>query len=311
MTSVSRYVAITPARDEAANLPRLASCLAGQTVRPSAWVIVDDGSTDGTLQLAQELAREHEWIRVLVSSAAGSADGGVPSGRIGGRDVIAFNAGLAALDHEPDFVVKLDADVSADPDFFERLLAEFDADSSLGIASGNCYEQDDLGAWRPQNVTAGHVRGATRVWRWACLQQVLPLEVRLGWDGIDEIKASLRGWRTESLVQLPFYHHRIVAARDGSRRRKWATDGGTAHYLGHRFSYLVLRALFHARREPAALAMLWGYAAAALRRTPRCADADVRGYRQREQSLRNVPARIREVRGSRPAQAKSGDGAAA
>jgi glycosyltransferase involved in cell wall biosynthesis len=298
-TDGASYAAITPARDEAANLPRLARCLAGQTVRPSAWVIVDDGSTDETLAQARGLAREYPWIRVLVSPGAASEDGGVPSGRIGGRDVIAFNAGVAALEDRPDFVVKLDADVSADPDFFERLLAEFDADPSLGIASGNCYEQGADGRWRPQNVTAGHVRGATRVWRWACFEQVLPLELRLGWDGIDEMKAQALGWRTESLVGVPFYHHRMVAARDGSRWGKWATDGGTAHYLGHRFAYLVLRVLYHGRREPAALAMLWGYLAAEVRREPRCADADVRAQRLREQRLRDVPARVREVLGRR------------
>jgi glycosyltransferase involved in cell wall biosynthesis len=297
----ARYVAITPARDEVENLRRLARTMLDQTLRPGVWFVVDDGSTDGTLELARELAAAHSWIRALVSPAAEEADGGVSAGRIGGRDIVAFNAGLAALDDRPEFVVKLDADVSLDSDFFERLIGEFEADPTLGIASGNCWEQDASGRWSPRNVTAGHVRGATRMWRWECFEQVAPLEPRLGWDGIDEMKASRRGWRTESLVELPFYHHRIVGARDGSRWRKWTTDGGTAHYLGHRVPFLVLRSVFHAtvRREPAAVALLWGYAASALRRRPRCADPGVLACRKREQSLRNVGARVAEVLGHR------------
>jgi glycosyltransferase involved in cell wall biosynthesis len=59
------YAVITPARDEARSLPRLAASLAGQTVPPARWLIVDNGSTDGTLAIAGELGREHPWIEVL------------------------------------------------------------------------------------------------------------------------------------------------------------------------------------------------------------------------------------------------------
>jgi hypothetical protein len=47
------------------------------------------------------------------------------------------------------------------------------------------------------------------------------------------------------------------------------------------------------------VALLWGYAASALRRRPRCADAGVLACRKREQSLRNVGARVSEVLGHR------------
>jgi len=42
--------------------------------------------------------------------------------------------------------IKVDADVSVDPDYFERLVAAFDADRAR-IASGSCYEQTQ-GEWR-------------------------------------------------------------------------------------------------------------------------------------------------------------------
>jgi hypothetical protein len=223
----------------------------------------------------------------------------VARGRQTGRDVVAFHAGLASLDPPPDVAVKLDADVSFGPDYFERLLSEFVADPSLGIASGSCYEHGDA-AWNQTFVTGGHVRGASRAYRWACLQAVLPLDEHIGWDGIDEIKASLNGWRTATLLDIPFYHHRKVGQRDGTRRRGWAVQGRAAYYMGYRFSYLLLRAIYQARREVSAVAMPVAYLGAAFAREPRCPDLAVRSRVRSEQRLRSLPLRAREAGGRRP-----------
>ena len=73
----------------------------------------------------------------------------------------------------------------------------------------------------------------------------------------------------------------------------------TARYIGYRFWYLALRALWNARKEPAALAMIWGYLKAALNREPQLADADARAYLRRQQSLRLLPSRAAEAIGRR------------
>jgi biofilm PGA synthesis N-glycosyltransferase PgaC len=283
------YAVVTPARDECDNLRRLARCLAEQTVRPSSWIIVDDGSTDGTPALVEELSQEHPWIRLTTTRAGGSTARGGPIVR-------AFHLGLALLDDAPDVVVKLDADVSMGPEYFERILAAFAADSALGIASGSAYEQTN-GVWRQIHTTGTSVWGAARAYRWSCLQDVLPLEERMGWDGIDEFRAKLRGWRTGTIVELPFRHHRREGGRDGAAHRPWLARGRAAHYMGYRGWYLALRALHHARRDRAALAMIWAYADSALRRESRYPDAAVREHLRRQQSVRNLLARRREALG--------------
>jgi biofilm PGA synthesis N-glycosyltransferase PgaC len=290
------YALVTPARNELRNLQRLARCVLDQTAQPREWMIVDDQSSDGTGEFAADLAREHEWIHAMPAPCDPSREGPLVAGRRSGRDIVAFHAGLRALPCDRAFVVKLDADCSFASTYFEHLLARFEEDPSLGIASGTCYEHDGH-AWRPWYVTEGHVRGATRVWRLACLRSVLPLEERLGWDGVDELKAATLGWRTRSFLDLRFYHHRPFAAREGARWRAWATTGETAHFLGTRPSYIFLRALNHARRERAAFGLVWGYAAAAARREPQCADSRVRAYLRRQQRARNLPLRIREALG--------------
>ena len=62
-----RYSVVTPAWNEADNLPRLAACLDAQSVRPVTWVIVDTGSTDATRSVAADLAERHAWARAIDS----------------------------------------------------------------------------------------------------------------------------------------------------------------------------------------------------------------------------------------------------
>jgi glycosyltransferase involved in cell wall biosynthesis len=281
------YALVTPVKDEEVNLARLAEAIERQTVTPSAWVIVDTGSTDGTSALVEELTRRLPFVRSL------SVEGPAVATR-GGPIVRAFVAGIESLETAPDVLIKQDADTSFDRDYFERVLAEFAADPRLGLASGLGLEPRD-GEWRAVYGTRAFVWGPSRAYRWECLQQVLPLEERRGWDEIDSIKAQIRGWRVGTLAEIPFRHHRPEGTRDGSRR--WARMGGEAHYMGYRFSYLVVRAAWRARRDPFALAMPAGYVRAVIRREPRCPDAAVRAHLSKEQSVWRLPLRLRESLG--------------
>lgn len=286
-----RYTVITPARDEAENIPRLAESLLAQSVLPERWLVVDNGSQDDTRELVEAQHTASPWIQLLVTDGERSA--------VRGRPIVrALHRALDELPDPPDVVVNVDADISFDSDFFARLLAAFERDPALGIASGTCYELEGEG-WRERHVTGSTVWGATRAYRWGCLQQVLPLEERLGWDGIDEFKANALGWKTETLKDLPFRHHRREGERDGGQFRARAAQGRSARYMGYRPWYLVLRALHNARRDRAALGLVWGYAAAALSRDGHMPDPAARAYLRRQQSLRQLPARLRESRGRR------------
>ena len=287
---MSTYSVVTAARNEASNISRLADCLIAQDIVPAEWVIVDDDSTDDTGAVALELQARDERVHVVSLTGARSETRGAPVAR-------AFQTGLRALRAPADVVVKLDADLSFEPDYFAVLLAAFEADPSLGIASGSCYEQQADSRWEQQQVTGASVWGASRAYRWACLQDVLPLDEFMGWDGIDQIKANMHGWTTRTLTDLPFRHHRREGERDGSRKRAWQAQGHASYYMGYRWWYLLFRALHHARSEPSALAMLSTYVNDAIRRAPRCADLDVRTHVRRTQTLSDLPRRVREATG--------------
>jgi poly-beta-1,6-N-acetyl-D-glucosamine synthase len=286
---IRSYGVITPARDEVANLPRLAESLAAQTVRPRAWVIVDNGSSDGTAEFALQLAATNPWIEVLAIPGTAVANRGAPIVR-------ALQAGIAAFEEDPpEIVVNVDADVSFPSEYFERLLERFDADASLGIASGSAYELV-RGTWKQRFVTGSTVWGASRAYRWGCLRELLPLEERIGWDGVDEFKANARGWRTAAFEDLPFRHHRPEGVRDGSWRAR-VNQGETAYYLGYRAWYLAMRTLWNCRRDLTAIGLIWGYAASALRRRAQTPDDAGRAYLRTQQSPRNLWKRAFEAAG--------------
>jgi glycosyltransferase involved in cell wall biosynthesis len=299
-TASAAYSVVTPVRNELENLPRLAEALRRQTILPREWVVADTGSTDGTLDVADRIVQELPWAHVLEVA-------GVEAVERGGPVVLGFETGVSALRQPVGVIVKLDADVSLHPDHFERLLEKFAANPRLGIASGTCYEQEG-GRWVRRRGTGASVWGAARAFDVRCLEEIGPLPRRMGWDGVDAVKASLAGWETATFDDLPFFHHRVEGERDGRRTAAWSAMGRASHYMGYRPSYLVLRALNHARRERAALAMIGGYAVAALRREPQYEDAEVRAHLRRQQTLSVAFRRARESLASGDAEAAPAPG---
>ena len=210
--SALTYAIVTPARDEEHNLARLAAALVAQTQPPLEWVVVDDGSTDGTAALVRELGA----ARTRGSGCTREAqreEGGIEQGRRHGRASTRFRRGVHELLGVPDVVVKVDADVDVDPDYFEQLIERFADDPLLGIASGTCYELED-GEWVRRTKVESTVWGASRAYRWSCVPDVMALEPSMGWDGLDELKVQLRGMHTQAFIDLPFRHHRPEGGRE-------------------------------------------------------------------------------------------------
>jgi biofilm PGA synthesis N-glycosyltransferase PgaC len=287
---LAAYAIVTPARNEAANLSRLARSILRQSVRPLWWLVVDNGSTDGTSEIAKALAAEHDWVRLITIPGERTPTRGAPAVR-------AFEAGLRALDAPVAYLANHDADITVPPGYFAGLMDAFESDPTLGIVGGVCYERQK-GRWRPRVVTGTTVWGGSRMYRWDCLTDVMPLEQRLGWDGMAEAKANMSGWTTRLLPDLPFLHHRPEGSRDG----EWAArvaQGRSAHYMGYRSWYLALRACRHAIRTPSGLGLIWGYALAELHREQPCPDPRIREYVRQQQHPAHLPTRLCEAIGRR------------
>ena len=279
---MQRLLLITPARDEAAHLERTVRAVAAQTRPPDLWLIVDDGSRDGTPRLLERLARQVPFLEARNAPARDRAV--AEDGLALAAEAVAFNTALASVDAD-DFthVGKLDADVELPPDYLERLLDAFDAEPALGIAGGVLLERE-AGEWREARVPANHVRGALKLYSRECLTAIGGVQERLGWDTIDETYARMRGFETRSLPQMRARHHRPVATRGGTLRGR-ARHGECAYILRYGLWWVALRSLKVACLRPRGLsgiAFLYGYARAALRCQSRVEDEQYRRFVARE-----------------------------
>ncbi|WP_345627629.1 glycosyltransferase [Streptomyces thinghirensis] len=109
---------VVPARDEAAVLPASLPSLLAQDYPGRAEVfLIDDGSTDGTGELACELARRHEGLPLTVASP-----GEPPAGWTGKLWAVRHGVDLARA-REPEYLLLTDADIAHAPDSLRRLVA--------------------------------------------------------------------------------------------------------------------------------------------------------------------------------------------
>ncbi|MEL6820905.1 MAG: glycosyltransferase family A protein, partial [Calditrichota bacterium] len=62
-----KYVLITPARNEEAYLEKTIQSVIAQTILPEQWIIVSDGSTDRTDEIAAGYAEKHSFIQLITN----------------------------------------------------------------------------------------------------------------------------------------------------------------------------------------------------------------------------------------------------
>lgn len=276
-----KYVIITPARDEEEHLEHTILAVAGQSIRPAQWIIVNDGSRDGTGALIDRYARLYPWITARHRANRGYREAG-------GGVIRTFYDGYAALaSSDWDFLVKLDADLSFSSDYFERCFAEFAQDPSLGIGGGGIYHHVGDTLQLEENPRF-HVRGATKIYRRACWDQLGGLLQAPGWDTIDELKANMLGWTTRSFLNLPVSHYRFTGAADGAWRD--CIKNGRANYItGYHPLFMLFKCVRRLARRPylsGSVGLMWGYLSGYWKRTPRVEDPGLIRYTRAQQMRR-------------------------
>lgn len=291
--SLIRLVVITPVFNEAEHIGLVAASMAAQTRPPDLWVVVDDGSTDHTLELLRRVEPELSFLRVI---ALARDDGRALDGLAQGRVIRAFNAGWSSIAGDGwDLIAKIDGDIDLPPHYFARVIEEFGRSPRLGMAGGHCAERRSDGSWRPLRIHEHHVPGALTVYSAACLASIGGLPEVLGWDTIDEVSARLHGFETRSFPELEARHLRATGAAAGLLRGQ-ARHGACAWITHYPAYFVALRALRQASQPPrgvSGIAFLYGYVAAALKRTPRLPDAAFRRRMRAELRARLLPRPLR------------------
>lgn len=279
-------------RNEAAHIERVVRAVAAQTVKPARWIVLDDGSTDGTLDILRALETEVGFLTVLARESSPAVG---PDRLARAAEVVAFHTALEAADWRAhSHVMKLDGDIELPPTYFEQLLAHFEADPDLGLAGGVLVEPQPDGSLRPLRIPESHVHGALKCYTRACFEAIGGIQERLGWDTIDEVYARMRGFTTRSLPDIVSIHHRPLASADGTLRGR-ARHGECAYIAHYDPVWIALRSLKVARSRPLGLsgaAFLYGYLRAAARRTEQVPDPAFRRFVRRELRRRMVGALV-------------------
>ena len=277
MTS-QRYLLISPTRDEAKYLRKTLESVAAQSVPPTCWVVVDDGSTDETAAILEEYGRKLPYLRVVRRTDRGQR-------RVGPGVVEAFYAGLETVRLEDfDYLCKLDSDLELPPRYFELLIERMEREPRLGTTSGKPWFRNQQSGALVREVCSDEMSaGMTKFYRVACFKEIGGFVREVMWDGIDCHRARMLGWIAESVDTEPL---RFLHLRPMGTSQKGIWTGRVRHGFGQYF--MGSSPLYHlavvAYRLPAypmmigSAAMLWGYVKSWLQGLPRYDDLEFRRF---------------------------------
>jgi glycosyltransferase involved in cell wall biosynthesis len=245
------------------------------------WVIVSDGSTDGTDEIVSRYVAEHPWMELVRMPER--------SERHFAGKVHAFNAGYARVKGVPyDIIASLDADISFDDDYFAFLLNQLARDPSLGVV-GTPFKDRSMYDYR--FVSIEHVSGACQVFRRACFEDIggyVPVKGG-GIDHIAVITARMKGWKTRTFTEKICLHHRHLGSAKYNRLMARFRVGVQDYALGSHPAWQGFRTIYQMTQRPfviGALALLAGYVWAMVRRSQRPVSSELVEFRRREQMRR-------------------------
>lgn len=287
----TNYVLITPAKNEEVDLPKLASCVVRQSILPKMWIIVDGGSTDGTIKLVENLSKQYRWIHLKKQEKFVSECGHI-NFSIGVREGYEFVKQMCiSAEINYDYVGKVDADVLIPEDFFEILIKSFDEDSQLGIVSGASYTLKPgikLGTYdevRENDIIRDryipYELADKRLYRKQYLDMIggFP-ESKYSPDTVLLTKFRLRGWRVKSLDIVKIYNLREDS---GIERCSWKSNklmGSSRYYLDYNPILFIIGAIYSSTNKPlhGTLAYFFGFFSSMVKQECKIDDPEIRSY---------------------------------
>lgn len=283
MATTLKYVLITPARNEATLIEHTVRSVVAQTVCPVKWIIVSDGSTDGTDEIVARYAADTPWLELIRMPKRHERDFAAK--------VRAFNVGYArAASLNYDVIVSLDADISFEPDYFSMLLEKLSLDPGLGVI-GTPFQEVSGQTYDYRFVSVEHVSGACQVFRRECFEQIggyLPVKGG-SIDHIAVISARMKGWRTRTFTEKTCLHHRAIGTAGRGLLNSRFKLGIKDYTIGNHPIWELFRTVRQMSMPPAfigGLALGAGYLWASIRQVPRPVSPELVAFHRREQMQR-------------------------
>lgn len=247
------YLIIVPMKNEEHYIKFILESIINQSYKPSLCIISNDGSTDKTQIIAEELTKGYNFFKII------NIDNQKEKRTYGAKVIRAFNEGLKnILIDNYDFIVKLDADLSLPNDYFENINNAFLENKKLGICGGIIIEKE--GDFEKKINASTYIQGAIKSIRKECFSDIGGLREINGWDGFDQLYAMYKGWKIKNLP-IEVFHHRPEGKEYISL--KFYFNNGLTHYsLGNNLLITIIRTIFHVKKKPyfiASLVYLMGF----------------------------------------------------
>ena len=284
MPDPNSYVVISPCRNEEKYMRRTMDSMVAQTLTPTLWLIVDDGSTDSTPAILAEYAKAHDWIKIVQKPDRGHR-------AVGPGVVEAFYFGYDTLN--PDdyaYMCKLDLDLDLPHTYFATLIERMQADPRIGTCSGKPYAPNSAGVLVAETAGDEMSVGMTKLFSIPCFKDIGGFVHEVMWDGIDCHTARMKGWTPKSWDEegLRFEHLRPMGSSQQGIYTGRRRHGFGQHYMGTSPIYFIATAISKMTHKPyvlGGLAMLQGFFGAMIKGNRRHDDpalvAFIRNYQHR------------------------------
>ena len=285
-----KYALISSSRNEEKFIALTLDSVTRQTRRPERWIIVDDGSTDRTGELAEAGARQFPWITVVHQPRR--------EGRSFAAKANNVNAAFAQLQAGGvafEVVGNLDTDTSFAPDYMEFVLEKFAADPRLGCAGTPFTQDGGYDSTRDSFEGENYVAGPIQLFRRDCFREVggYVANPAGGVDWIAVMTARMKGWTVRSFSDKRYHHHRSMGTAGRSETVALFTYGEKDYYLGNSPVWQLFRVTYRMAKKPylvGGLALFAGFVWAAVRRVKRPVSRELIRYHRADQmhKLKNI-----------------------
>ncbi len=245
-----RLLVVTPAKDEAGDLPDVIEAVVRQSKRPAVWVIVDDGSEDETPAIAKAAAASHDWILYHRRQPGGRDLFGRYADVVGDGLTVAIDAARERSIAWTHLGI-LDADIIPSEQYWATVLDFMAQDANRGVYGGQIFIPD-ADKWRLETAETHRPRGGNRVFTRACHEAIGGWPRTAAPDTVQDIKAESTGYQIGIVPDAPCRQTRPTNTASG-RFQGALNTGKTRHYLGYRPLNVVVEALRAGRGDPRVL----------------------------------------------------------